>query len=83
MLLSALAFAVMSAFVKLAGQQGIPVLEIIAARALVSLVISYLDVRRKGIPVFGSHRLLLFARGLVGFVSLTGVFYSLVHLSIA
>jgi len=83
MLLSALAFAVMSAFVKLAGQQGIPVLEIIAARALVSLVISYLDVRRKGIPVFGSHRLLLFARGLVGFVSLTGVFYSLVHLPIA
>lgn len=83
MLLSALAFALMGASVKFAGQQGIPVLEIIAARALVSLLLSYADVRRKGIPLFGTHRWLLFARGLVGFVSLTGVFYALVHLPIA
>lgn len=83
MLLSALAFALMGASVKFAGQLGIPVLEIIAARALVSLVLSYGDVRRKGIPLFGTHRWLLLARGLVGFVSLTGVYYALVHLPIA
>jgi len=83
MLASALAFALMGMCVKIAGQQGIPVLEIIAARALVSLVLSYGDVRRKNIPLFGTHRLLLVMRGLVGFVSLTGVFYALVHLPIA
>lgn len=83
MLLSALAFALMGASVKFAGQQGIPVLEIIAARALVSLVLSYAHVRRKAIPLFGTHKWLLLARGLVGFVSLIGVYYALVHLPIA
>lgn len=83
MLASALAFAFMGMCVKIAGHQGIPVLEIIAARALVSLVLSYGDVRRKNIPLFGTHRFLLFLRGLVGFISLTGVFYALVHLPIA
>lgn len=83
MLLSAFAFALMGASVKFAGQQGIPVLEIIAARALISLMLSYADVRRKGIPLFGTHRVLLFLRGLVGFLALTGVFYALVHLPIA
>jgi len=83
MLVSALAFALMGMCVKFAGQQGIPVLEIIAARALVSLILSYGDVRRKRISPFGTHRFLLVSRGLVGFVSLTGVFYALVHLPIA
>ena len=83
MLLSALAFALMGMCVKIAGYQGIPVMEIIAARAAVSLVISYLDVRRKNISIWGNHKPLLLARGLVGFVSLTGVFYALVHLPFA
>jgi drug/metabolite transporter (DMT)-like permease len=83
MLLSALAFACMGVCVKFAGESGIPVMEIIAARAVVSLVISYVDVKRKGLPLFGTHRLLLFARGLVGFVSLACVFYALVHLPFA
>src|SRR5690606_37861067 len=80
MLASALAFALMGMCVRFAGGHGIPVLEIIAARAVVSLVLSYGDVRRRNIPLFGTHRLLLFSRGLVGFVSLTGVYYALVHL---
>jgi len=83
MLISALAFALMGMCVKFAGQQGIPVLEIIAARALVSLILSYSDVRRKRISPFGTHKFLLLSRGIVGFVSLTGVFYALVHLPIA
>ncbi|MGD9662906.1 MAG: DMT family transporter [Porticoccaceae bacterium] len=83
MLLSALAFAFMGVCVKLAGAQGIPVLEIIAARALVSLVLSYGDVKRKGIPLFGTHRVLLFFRGAVGFAALVGTYYALVHLPFA
>lgn len=83
MLTSALAFALMGMCVKFAGQQGIPVLEIIAARALVSLILSYGDVRRKRISPFGTRKFLLLSRGIVGFVSLTGVFYALVHLPIA
>ena len=56
--------------VKIAGARGFPVLEIIAARALISLGISVWDARRKGIDLLGTHRSLLFARGLVGFLAL-------------
>ena len=83
MLLSALAFAFMGMFVKIAGQQGIPVLEIIAARAAVSLVLSYIDVKRKKVPLFGHHKVLLTLRGVVGFAALTAVYYALVHLPFA
>ena len=83
MFLSALGFALMAVFVKIAGNRGIPVLEIIAFRAAISLVISYTDVRRKGISPLGTQRWLLLARGAVGFVSLTGVYYGMVHLPLA
>lgn len=83
MLLSALAFALMGVFVKLAGQQGIPVLEIIAARAAISLVLSYLQVRRRNLSPWGNRKDLLLMRGLVGFLSLTAVYYALVHLPFA
>src|SRR5690606_31537693 len=83
MLGSTLAFALTGMCVQFACGPCIPALEIIAARAVVSLVLSYGDVRRRNIPLFGTHRLLLFSRGLVGFVSLTGVYYALVHLPIA
>jgi len=49
MLLSALAFALMAACVKSVSESGIPVLEIVAARAIVSVFLSYLVVRRKKI----------------------------------
>lgn len=54
MILSALGFALMSASVKYVSVHGIPLFEIVAARALVSLIISYLDVKRKGISVWGT-----------------------------
>ncbi len=54
MVLSAFGFALMSATVKHVGNYGIPpVFEIVAARALVSLIISYFDVKRKRISVWG------------------------------
>ncbi|PHQ75759.1 MAG: EamA family transporter [Shewanella sp.] len=81
--MSALAFSLMSACVKLVSAHGIPVLEIIAARALVSLGLSYIDVKRKGISMWGHNRKLLLARGAIGTLALFCVYYSLITLPLA
>ncbi|WP_415906354.1 DMT family transporter [Neptuniibacter sp. QD72_48] len=83
MLLSALGFALMAACVKAVSGYGIPVLEIVAARALVSLGLSYLDVKRKRISIWGQHKPLLLARGVVGALALVCVYYSVTTLSLA
>jgi drug/metabolite transporter (DMT)-like permease len=83
MLISALAFALMSALVKEAGQLGIPLLQIIFVRAIISVVLSLADILRAGVHPLGHRRVLLFGRGLSGFLALTGVFYALLHLSMA
>lgn len=83
MLLSALGFALMSASVKYVSQFGIPVFEIVAARALVSLIISYLDVKRKRISPWGNNKPLLLSRGLVGTLALVCVYYSVTTLPLA
>ena len=83
MVLSAFGFALMSATVKYVSLHGIPVFEIVAARALVSLVLSYLDVKRKGISVWGNNKPLLFARGAVGTIALMCVYYSVTTLPLA
>ena len=83
MLISALGFALMSALVKEAGQLGIPLLQIIFVRAVISVVLSLLDIHRAGVHPLGHRRALLFGRGLSGFLALTGVFYALLHLSMA
>lgn len=83
MLFSALGFALMAACVKAVSAYDIPVLEIVAARAIVSLVISYLDVKRKRISVWGHNKVLLFARGAVGALALICVYYSVTTLPLA
>lgn len=83
MILSALAFSIMALFVKLVGDKGVPVLEIVAARSLVSLVISYVGIRREGIALLGTRKGLLAARGLTGFAALICVFYAITHLPLA
>ena len=83
MLISALAFALMAALVKEAGQLGIPLLQIIFVRALISVALSLIDIARAGVHPLGHRRTLLFARGLSGFLALTGVFYALIHLTMA
>lgn len=83
MILSALAFSIMALFVKVVGRSGIPVLEIVAARSVVSLLLSYLILKHEGVPLLGSRKGLLFARGLIGFVALICVFYSITHLPLA
>jgi len=83
MVLSALAFSILSLFVKAVGEQGIPVLEIVAARSVISIVISYYAIRLKGIPALGHQKGLLFSRGFIGFIALTCVFYGVTHLPLA
>lgn len=83
MFLSALGFALMSACVKYVSNYGIPVFEIVAARAFVSLLISYADVKRKGISIWGHNKPLLLARGSVGTVALMCVYYAVTTLPLA
>jgi len=83
MLLSALGFSLMAVCVKLASQRGIPVLEIVAARALVSLGLSLLSVHRRRVPLWGQRKDLLIARGVVGALALVCVYYALTALPLA
>ncbi len=71
----AFAFSLMSALVKIAGQR-LPTQEIVAARAAVSLVLSWWLVRRAGVSPWGTHRRMLFFRGLLGYLALSCVFRS-------
>lgn len=83
MILSALGFSLMAACVKLASNQGIPVLEIVAARALVSLLLSYADIRRLKLSPLGHRKDLLIARGSVGAIALLCVYYALTEIPLA
>ena len=83
MMISALSFALMAALVKEAGQLGIPLLQIIFVRAAISVVLSLADIRRARVHPLGHRRVLLLGRGVSGFLALTGVFYALIHLSMA
>ena len=84
MLLSAFAFALMAVCVKIANTTyHIPVLEIVAARAIVSVVISYVDIKRKKISVWGNNTPWLIARGTVGALALIFVYYAITTLPLA
>ena len=83
MLISALGFSLMAACVKEVSSLGIPVLEIVAARAIVSAIISYIDIRRRGIPLWGKNKVLLIARGTVGTFALMFVYYAVTTLPLA
>ena len=83
MLISALGFALMAACVKEVSGLGIPVLEIVAVRSIVSGIISYADIKRKNIPLFGHNKVLLIARGTVGSFALVLVYYAVTTLPLA
>lgn len=83
MLISALGFSLMAACVKEVSGLGIPVLEIVAARSIVSAIMSYADIKRKGIPVWGFNKKLLVARGAVGSFALMFVYYTVTTLPLA
>lgn len=83
MLGSALAFAAMTAFVKLAAER-LPSQEIVAVRAAISLGLSVAWLRGAGVrPILGRRRGLLLLRGVFGFSGLSCVFYAVAHLPLA
>lgn len=83
MIMSAMGFALMAACVKSVSLAGIPVLEIVAARAIVSAIMSYFDVKRKKISIWGNNKPLLLLRGLIGAIALIFVYYSVSTLPLA
>jgi drug/metabolite transporter (DMT)-like permease len=82
MALGAFWFSVMGLLVKLAGQR-VPVMEIVLVRAVVSLALSYVMLKRARVPIWGSNRRLLLLRGVLGFGALASFYYGIVHLSLA
>ncbi len=82
MVLSAFAFSVMTLFVKLAGRR-LPSQELVTARAAVTLVLSYVALRRARVPLLGSRSPLLWLRGLTGFLALSCVYYAVTHMPLA
>jgi len=82
MLGSAAAFATMTAAAKLAGAR-LPVFEVVFVRALFSVVVTALLLRRARVPLLGTRRPLLLLRGLLGFCGLSCSFYAVIHLPLA
>jgi drug/metabolite transporter (DMT)-like permease len=79
---SALAFSVMNVLVKLASRT-LPTGEIVFARAIVTLILSYAMVRRAGLAPWGHAPRRLMFRGLVGFGGLTTLYLALARLPLA
>jgi drug/metabolite transporter (DMT)-like permease len=82
MLGSAFAFSLMTALVHLAGRT-LPAQEIVLARAIVTLVLSFAVLRARRVPVWGRDRRVLLLRGALGFVGLSCFYYAAVHLPVA
>lgn len=78
----ALFFSLMSLCVKVAGER-LPSQEIVLVRALFTLAISYLMLRATRTRPWGNHPRLLIGRGIVGFIGLSGFYYSVVNLPLA
>src|SRR5512144_311375 len=79
---SAFSFSGMALFVKIASAR-LPIGEIVFARAVVTLVLSYVMVRRAGLSPWGTARAGLVLRGLLGFGGLTCYYLAIAHLPLA
>lgn len=79
---SALLFSLMSLLVKLAGSR-LPSNQIVLARGVVCLVLSYGWLRAHGIPPWGNNRPALLLRGFFGTSALLCFYYTLVTLPFA
>ena len=80
--LSALSYCIMSIFVKLAGEQ-IATIQIVLVRGVITLLVTYLIILKKGIKPLGKNRDVLMIRGLVGSIALFLVYESLQRLSLS
>jgi drug/metabolite transporter (DMT)-like permease len=79
---SALLFSAMSALVKLAGHR-LPAPEIVLVRVVITLILSWVMVRRAGLSPWGTHRAALALRGLLGFLALSCYYWTLTRLPLA
>lgn len=82
MVVSALGFSTMSLLVKLASAR-LPTGEIVLARAVITLALSYAMVRRAGLDPWGSQRGRLVLRGVLGFCGLSSYYLALALLPLA
>ncbi len=82
MLLGTLFFSLMTVFAKL-GSQRLPTMELVLARVIVTLVMSWWAIRRLGIHPWGNDKKLLLLRGFAGFMGLSCYFYAIDHLPLA
>ncbi len=82
MLASAFFFSLMSFFVKLAGER-LPSQEIVVARSVASLVLSWVALRKAGVSPWGWKPGGLVLRGLLGTAALSCFYYALTELPIA
>lgn len=81
MLLSTFFFSLMNLCVKFT--PNIPAFEIILFRSGVSLILSYLLIRYKGLYMWGNNKKFLLLRGFFGMLSLTTFFFTLQKLPLA
>ncbi len=82
MLMSALSLSAMAAIVKSLGGR-LPTAELLLARTVVSLALSYIWLRRLQLPVLGTDRKRLLLRGVFGFFGLGCMFYALPRMPLA
>ncbi|MCP9926865.1 DMT family transporter [Cyanobium sp. CH-040] len=82
MVISALSFSLMGICVKQVGGR-IPAAEVVLARSLVNLTLSWWQLRRAGIRPWGERRALLVWRGGIGSVALFCVYVALSELPLA
>jgi drug/metabolite transporter (DMT)-like permease len=82
MLMGTVFFSAMSVFAKLAGER-LPTMELVLARVIVTLVMSWWVIKGLGIYPWGNNKRLLLMRGFAGFMGLSCYFYSITHLPLA
>ena len=77
-------FSVMSLLVKTAGQR-LSSMEVVFVRGVVTLVLSYLMLRRAGVAPWGApeRRRMLLLRGLLGSLALLCFYFAIIHLPLA
>lgn len=79
MAIGAFWFSIMGLLVKLAGRR-LGSMEIVLARGVITLTLSWWAIRSAGESPWGNQRRLLLVRGTLGSTALMAYFYSLVHL---
>jgi drug/metabolite transporter (DMT)-like permease len=82
MVISALCFSLMGVCVKQVGGR-LPAAEVVLARALISVVLSWWLLQRAGVSPWGQRRGLLVWRGAIGSVALLCVYVALAELPLA